>query len=248
MKDANAVEVMDRLMVATGADSISALAAAIGVSHQSVYSARKGVIPPAWVLDVAKRFGTSTDWLFFGTGTMYDKDRVVVENAAAGMLRAGDPLTKVVSKTLEEAPPLSLSPEFTLVPLFREARLSAGHGCFEAEAGNTEHYAFRFEFLSRKGDPSRMVLMHVDGNSMEPAFTDGDMVLIDQSQTDLRPGKVYAVAVEGLVYLKLVNTAPGKLVLSSYNPAYPPLEFEIYEGLDETIHIVGRALWFGREI
>lgn len=56
-----------RLVDAAGAKNESALAAAIGISHQAVYNAKKkGVIPPAWVHAIAVRFGVSTDWLFFG--------------------------------------------------------------------------------------------------------------------------------------------------------------------------------------
>jgi hypothetical protein len=56
-----------RLMDAAGAKNESALAAAIGISHQAVYNAKKkGVIPPAWVYTIAVGFGVSTDWLFFG--------------------------------------------------------------------------------------------------------------------------------------------------------------------------------------
>jgi len=59
--------ILRRLMDAAGAKNESALAAAIGISHQAVYNAKKkGVIPPAWVHTIAVRFGVSTDWLFFG--------------------------------------------------------------------------------------------------------------------------------------------------------------------------------------
>ena len=74
------------------------------------------------------------------------------------------------------------------------------------------------------------------------------MVLVDQSQKDPGPGRIYAVSVEDLVYLKVVNAMPGRLILSSYNPAYPPIEACTTDQLADLVRIVGRAVWVGREL
>jgi len=129
-----------------------------------------------------------------------------------------------------------------------EARLSAGTGSFETGANVERRYAFRTDFLLRKGQPAHMVLMRVTGNSMEPDIKHNDVVLIDQSQCVPRPGLLYAVGVEELVYLKAVNAEPGKLILSSYNTDYPPLEIDARGDLSNGIRIIGRAVWVGREL
>ena len=54
----------------------------------------------------------------------------------------------------------------------------------------------------RKGNPKEMVLMYVDGESMEPEIRDGDMVLIDQSKKEVRLGRVFAVGFDDAIYLK----------------------------------------------
>ncbi len=100
----------------------------------------------------------------------------------------------------------------------------------------------------RKGQISQMVLMRVDGDSMEPHVQNGDVVLIDQSQTTLRAGGLFAVAVEDLVYLKVIDALPGKIILKSYNEAYAPLEIDARGDLADGIKIVGRAVWMGREL
>ena len=133
------------------------------------------------------------------------------------------------------------------IPLV-QARLSAGRGSFETGAESERHYGFRSDFLRRKGNVSEMVLMRVDGDSMEPEIKPGDMVLIDQSQRSLRPGQIYAVGVEDMVYLKLANAAPGKLILSSTNAAYPPLEVDTRGDLESAVHIIGRCVWSCREL
>lgn len=54
-----------------------------------------------------------------------------------------------------------------MVPMV-EARLSAGTGSFETSGDVVRHYAFREDFLRRKGSPSHMALLRVSGDSMEP--------------------------------------------------------------------------------
>ncbi|EGY27092.1 peptidase S24-like family protein [Desulfovibrio sp. A2] len=137
--------------------------------------------------------------------------------------------------------------ELVMVPMV-EARLSAGTGSFETGGDIERRYAFRTDFLLRKGAPSSMVLMRVDGDSMDPYVLNGDVVLIDQSQREPRAGKVYAVGVEDVVYLKRVNAVPGKIILSSYNPDYPPIEVDARGDLSNGIRIIGRAVWVGREL
>jgi phage repressor protein C with HTH and peptisase S24 domain len=93
-----------------------------------------------------------------------------------------------------------------------------------------------------------MVLMRVDGDSMEPEIHHGDVVLIDQSQTTPRAGAMFAVGVEDLVYIKMVDALPGKIILKSCNDSYRPLEIDARGDLADGIRIVGKAVWLGREL
>ena len=136
--------------------------------------------------------------------------------------------------------------QFVDVPMV-EARLSAGGGSLETSGRQERSYSFRRNFLHRLGQPSQMVLMRVDGDSMEPELQDGDIVLLDQSQSAPRPGKIYAVGVEDMVYLKQIDKVPGKIILRSINPVYAPLEIEVTEQLADTVRIIGRAVWWCRE-
>ena len=93
-----------------------------------------------------------------------------------------------------------------------------------------------------------MVLLRVSGDSMQPDIRHNDVVLIDQGQREPRPGRIYAVSVEDMIYLKIVNAMPGKLILSSANPAYAPIEADTRDQLGDLVHIIGRAVWVGREL
>ncbi|MEG2172317.1 MAG: helix-turn-helix transcriptional regulator [Desulfovibrionaceae bacterium] len=139
------------------------------------------------------------------------------------------------------------SARLVMVPMV-EARLSAGLGSFETGGECLRHYAFRWDFLHRKGNPSAMVLLRVAGDSMQPRIMNNDVVLVDQGQCNPIPGRIYAVGVEEMVYLKIVNAVPGKLILSSVNEAYPPIEAHTSEQLGDLVRIIGRAVWVGREL
>lgn len=156
----------------------------------------------------------------------------------ADWLEFGRPARPARAGDLEEA-------AYAGVPKVR-TRLSAGGGSFET-AGEVEAvYPFRRDWLSRKGSPSRMVLMDVVGNSMEPEIRHGDTVLIDQGQTAVVAHGVYAVGVEDTVLVKRVEKRPGALVLLSDNRDYAPIVL-CGDELD-ALRVIGRVLWVGREL
>ena len=146
----------------------------------------------------------------------------------------------------EQRAPAETDVDMMFVPLV-EARLSAGTGSLETSADGERKYAFRSDFLHRKGSPSKMVLMRVSGDSMEPEIKDGDVVLLDQGKTTILPGRMYAVGIEEAIYVKQIDTIPGKLILKSMNQAYPPIEVDMRGDLAEQARVIGQVLWVGRE-
>ena len=242
-----------RIRTVRGQDSQEAFASLLGVSKGSLgFYERDENLPNVEVIaKICSLKGVSADWLVLGKGPAYDPERTTVVPARAGTLQAGKPLEEVV--VLDRPQPTAEltieheNGEIVMVPMV-EARLSAGTGSFETGGGSERYYAFRLDFLRRKGIPSQMALMRVSGDSMEPEIKDGDVVLIDQNQTTPTPGKLFAVGVENMVYIKEVNSEPGKLVLSSYNRVYPALEVDARGQLATGIRIIGRAIWVGREL
>ncbi|EKO38335.1 MAG: putative transcriptional regulator [Solidesulfovibrio magneticus str. Maddingley MBC34] len=211
----------ERAAKAAGIASQAELAALLGVHRSAVTQAkRKDAVPKAWVLTVSRRAGADPDWLEFGR-----------RRGGSGRVAAGG-----------EA---DLSEIFAAVPKVR-ARLSAGGGSFETGGEVERVYPFRQDWLRAKGQPSRMVLMDVVGNSMEPEIRHGDMVLIDQGQTAVVAHGVYAVGLEDTVLVKRVEKRPGQLVLLSDNRDYAPIVLT-GEELD-ALRVIGRVLWVGREL
>ena len=68
-------DIVGRLVLASGAKNELGLAAFLGISAQSIYNARKkNKIPPAWGVEIAKTFNVSSDWIFFGRGSMHPQN------------------------------------------------------------------------------------------------------------------------------------------------------------------------------
>ena len=126
------------------------------------------------------------------------------------------------------------------------ARLCAGAGSFEVGEHIEGYYSFQTSWLQNKGAKDRMVLMDVFGNSMSPEIKDGDTVLIDQSQTAIYAGTVYAVGVEDTIMVKRIEKHPRKLVLLSDNKEYAPI-FLSPEEMDR-VRIIGKVLWICRDL
>ena len=137
--------------------------------------------------------------------------------------------------------------ETTFFPVPKvQARLCAGAGSFEIGEQVEEYYSFQSTWLQNKGTKDRMVLMDVFGSSMSPEIKDGDTVLIDQSQTDIYAGTVYAVGVEDTIMVKRIEKHPRKLVLLSDNKAYAPIFLS--ENEMDRVRILGKVLWVCREL
>lgn len=220
MEDATYLGVLERLKAATGATSDKELAVKLKLSKQSIADARsRKTVPPAWIPKTAQLFGVSTDWLFFGRGEARHNE--------GGVRTANDS-------------------DLIMIPMV-EATLSAGTGSLETSGESERTYAFRSDFLHRKGNPKNMVLMRVRGDSMQPEIMNNDVVLLDQSKKQITPGPIFAVGFEDAIYLKRIDFLPGKVILKSVNPKYPPVELDI-RGQSETLfRVIGQVLWVGRE-
>ncbi|MEW6078686.1 MAG: XRE family transcriptional regulator [Thermodesulfobacteriota bacterium] len=133
----------------------------------------------------------------------------------------------------------------TAVPRVR-ARLHAGGGSFETSPEVESFFAFRRSWLRRKGDPDKMVLMDVVGDSMSPTIEEGDTVLVDQSRTDIYAGGIYALGIDDTVMVKRLEKHPGRLVLISANSRYAPVYLQGEE--INRVRVIGRVIWICREL
>lgn len=214
-------EVGERLKLVRSSESQEAFAARFGVHRNTLARWESGERTPdlEFLQRLVNELGVSPDWVLTGRGGM----------------RA----SQASGATLSDV-------DLMFVPM-GEARVSAGTGSFQTEVGSERLYAFRADWLNRKGQPSQMVLMRVSGDSMEPEIRHGDVVLIDQSQCEPKPGTMFAVRVGELIYLKVVDSMPEGLVLKSINSAYEPIKVDLRGDLAEGVKILGKVIWWCRE-
>lgn len=217
-----------------GAHSDADVGEALGLKQQTISAAKsKKQIPAGWIVSISQSFGISSDWLLYGVGPM----------------RLGAPALDpepVTPQPGRPAVPQACDPEIMLIPKVK-ARLSAGGGSLETNDEVVGLYAFRKKFLKRKGQPGQMVLMDVSGDSMEPEMKSGDTVLIDESQTEIIAGRIYAVGLDEEVVVKVVDKVPGKIILRSFNKEFPPIEVNMLGDLSDGVRIIGRVIWWCRE-
>ncbi|MCL2123270.1 MAG: helix-turn-helix transcriptional regulator [Desulfovibrionaceae bacterium] len=236
----NPQHILARLKQAAQCPTDAALAAFLGITHQALSRARSnGKIPSAWIPLIAEKTDVSADWLFFGRGSMHPE-----QASSAGEIPTPSPPTFPLNmRKIHDAENVDL----VLLPLVA-ARLAAGSGSLESGGELVGRFAFRSDWVYRKGNPEKMVLMRVTGDSMEPEIRHGDMVLIDREKTQIYGHALYAVGVNDEIYIKEIETLPGRrLVLRSLNSRYTPIEIDLRGDLADSVRIIGRILWWCRE-
>lgn len=126
--------------------------------------------------------------------------------------------------------------------------LSAGNGsvAWEHEEIDNSH-AFRRDWLQKRGlNINNCRIVDVEGDSMAPYLNDGDVVLVDLSDTTIKSGDVYAIAVDGELRVKrLFRKYDGSIEIRSDNTSSLYLSETVTADSVEQLHVVGRVVWRG---
>jgi phage repressor protein C with HTH and peptisase S24 domain len=234
-------EIFVRLKKAVGAQTDIELGTSLGLKQQTISTTKKRKqLPAIWITRASLAYGISSDWILYGSGPMRrDELKIAQESGQKTNIALEDEPTWM---SPEAAPRMG----YSLIPKVK-ARLAAGTGSLETEGEVIGYYAFKTDFLWRKGHPNKMVLMDVLGDSMEPEIWNGDTVLIDESQNEILSGGLFAVGIDSAVLVKYVDALPGKLSFRSCNDRYAPIEVDMTGDLAEMVRIIGRVVWSCRE-
>lgn len=225
------MDIADRIREIRGEQTREQFSQATGIHPQTLYKYenRTGKVSLESLEIICKKFNVSYEWLITGDGPMRPND---APEAPEGFIKAHE---------------CGNDADLIMIPRVA-ARLCAGTGSLETDDNVVGMYAFRAEWILKKGNTKRMVLMDVTGDSMAPDIKHGDIVLVDQSKTDIYGHGFYAVGVEDSIYIKEVMNAPGLLVLKSINPRYSDINVAIGDEHVSNVRIIGRVLWVGREL
>lgn len=89
--------------------------------------------------------------------------------------------------------------------------------------------------------PENLRLITAYGDSMEGTFSDGDVLLIDSGVTEIRIDAVYALELNGELYIKRLQRRPdGSVLMISDNKKYEP--YLIDNGERHQFRVLGRVL------
>jgi phage repressor protein C with HTH and peptisase S24 domain len=141
---------------------------------------------------------------------------------------------------------LSLSvegPEVVLVKRY-DIRVGAGHGTYVHSEEVVGSVAFSREWIKARGlNAQNLALVDVVGDSMDKVLREGDIVLVDLSQTDIVSGKAYVIRVGDELLVKYLQHLPGDLIqmFSENSTVYPPFAIKASD-LGNELVVIGRVV------
>ncbi|CAB3795559.1 S24 family peptidase [Pararobbsia alpina] len=140
--------------------------------------------------------------------------------------------------------------EFVFIPRY-DVKASAGSGHWHdngAEAKFT--VAFRRHwvenYLHAKEESLSVVRVH--GDSMSPTLQDGDNILINHTLNAPQDG-IYVIRMDGQILVKQTQIIAGKkLRVVSANQLYETFTIDLNADNQTDFEIIGRVVWFGRQM
>lgn len=219
----------------------SEAASVVGVSLSTFQALEAGEREPdATKLSIyAKNYGLAADWLLFGEGAM--RKGAADQSAPSAEIRSKCPCHDTLGN------PVDLE-EFVFIPRYN-LKAAAGHGAAVAGEKPMFTMSFRKYWIENylRIDPKDLSVLSVKGDSMEGVLNDRDVILVNHADTHLTSG-LYVLRVDNDLIVKRVQKLPGaKLRVLSANEAYDPFEIDM-NSPDVDFSVIGRVVWFGRQI
>lgn len=130
-----------------------------------------------------------------------------------------------------------------LIPVF-DLSASAGHGSLTEYEIVAYSLAFPPEYLSKvtQSHPRHLAIISVNGDSMEPALKDNDIVMVDTSKKNVGYDGMFVLQHMGVLKVKRIRLSrDGQIItIISTNPLYQPEDCRV-----DDIEIIGRVIWSG---
>ncbi len=222
-------QVWERIKIGTGLSTQKDVADALSITQPPISDAKKrGIFPAEWALKIASTYNVSTDWLMTGEGSMTRDSGVSERGSVNNGMKSRD--------------------DYIYVPRY-DVQASAGHGAINENEAVVDHLAFKQDWVKTKlgADPKALALITAKGDSMEPTIEEDDLLLINTAVNEVQDDGIYCIKNDSTLQVKRIQRMMGKeLVVKSDNPAYK--EFTVGEGQLDLLQVVGRVVWYGRQI
>ena len=138
--------------------------------------------------------------------------------------------------------------DYAFIPQY-SAQGAAGNGYWNDHVFIKGNLVFKRDWLARMSlREQNLHAIYARGQSMEPTISDGDDVLVDESQIEPHDGRIYLIRrYEGeLIIKRIIRGITGGWIIRSDNddkrtyPDQPINEKEI-----ESLEIIARVVWHG---
>lgn len=198
----------------------------------NTYKAGQGSLKSTAIEGLVKHYNFNPLWFYYGQGEPFPGARKKYPEVC------GPDSPQIYSE------PDFPSDEFVFIRQLK-GKISAGNGMSPDNAIDMR-VAFRRDWINRKGDPDNMSLIKISGDSMEPTFMSGDLVLVDHGKTSVAPnGGIYAISIEQEIMIKRIQPiiSEGRFRVISDNHRYEPIDIEAGD-----LRINGKVIWFARDL
>lgn len=99
------------------------------------------------------------------------------------------------------------------------------------------NYSTKLEIPTERVPENAHFCVRVNGDSMEPAYRDGDVVFVERVESSVRPGEVGIFVLNGEGFIKQL----GDRALISLNPEYAPIALHDYDDLRCQGRVLGKV-------
>ena len=113
-----------------------------------------------------------------------------------------------------------------------------------------QHLAFQSAWLRDKTGLNHedLLLVTVVSDAMEPTLKQGDVALVNRAKAHVPDDGLYVLLMDGTMLVKRLRKRPGRKVqVISDNEAYGSFDLDLADP-PKDMSIMGRVVWFGREI
>lgn len=130
--------------------------------------------------------------------------------------------------------------DFAKIPVY-DVEASAGYGSFFNNENILYHMAYRKEWLKNRGlTTSKLGVIIVNGDSMQPTLNDRESILINFAETTPKDGHIYVVRSDDVLWVKRVQRLPNnKILLISDNPFYPAMTLNLEQ---DNLQVIGKVV------
>lgn len=207
--------------------TILELSKKINVSDRTISNYERGERKPSvdYLTLLYEHLNANPVWLISGKGEMF------------------------ADKTASNMPAKFSIEDFLFIPKL-VLKPSAGNGTIVDLEDVEDYIAFQKEWFNRHihAPKNSLAVMTANGDSMEPTIRNGDMLLVDTSQSQARTDNIYIIRIDDCLVVKRVQCIPGqKIQVISDNKNYDTYTLDLSDE-SQSISIVGKVVWYGRRI